>query len=161
MTEREKFIFELAFRDAWGSATQHNQNIYIHKDISDAGKIVCKENIKTFCSGLISYNKEYIDFIENIKTICDFGLKVGAAQKVLSVILKTYWCMEKISEPSSCPLDSRVIKKCNVKNEKSKLVKWTCIESIQEYMNYINQIKDTIKPKTLADWELEFWNGTI
>lgn len=160
MTEKEKFTFELAFRDAWGSATQHNQNIYI-KDISDADKIVCKEKIKKFCRDLISCEKKHINFVEKIKTILDFGLKIGAAQKVLSVILKTYWCMGKISEPSYCPLDSRVIRKCNIKNEKGELVKWTYIEDIQEYINYINQIKYTIKPKTLAEWELEFWNSTI
>ena len=77
---------------------------------------------------------------------------IGICQKLLNLYLKYLWCINEISMPPHCPIDSIVLKEANIK------FNWTEIDTLDQYKNIINSIKSTIGCLPLAVWELSIYN---
>jgi|GEM_PF-662235 len=81
--------------------------------------------------------------------------RIGTSQKLLNLVLKYLWCIGEIEVPHHCPIDSIIIKKFNPTSNTS----WTQLDSIIEYKEYIDAIRELIgKNTSIAKWELEVWN---
>ncbi len=83
--------------------------------------------------------------------------RIGIAQKALNLYLKYLWCVDLISEPPHCPFDSIVI--CNLRD--SADLKWTSIDTIEDYMMLVRSARKISKEKSLPVWELEIWSKSI
>ena len=150
MTEIDKFIFEMAFRNAWGPAKSRTKNNSRYRD--EFEHETCTKLVKEFCKKLVQQNKiiTKCDHYKNIQTLYAYGLKIWAAQKVLSVIIKMYWCMGKLPRPEVCPIDRLVMRHGKFD------VNWTQIEDIDEYKRIMDKL--IADNENIADWELQLWN---
>jgi hypothetical protein len=97
--------------------------------------ILSLKNYSEYSYPTVLYNNEY---------------KIGTAQKLLNLTLKYYWCLDWISVPPHCPIDSIVLKRADIKGEN-----WTEIVSIEKYQKIINQIREYAGKTDIATWELE------
>ena len=87
-----------------------------------------------------------------------FNFNVGHSQKLITLLLKYYWCLGWLNnEPPHCPLDRIVLTEANIK-EDGKTPSWTKMDSIEEYKKYIQKIKKVVGSKSIALWELEVFN---
>jgi hypothetical protein len=82
------------------------------------------------------------------------GFRVSHAQKSLSLVLKHYWCNGAIEEPPCCPIDRWVLKKARDPDPT-----WTHIDTLPEYHNKLDLIRQAAKdtpfgPISLSEWEL-------
>lgn len=159
MTEQEKFIFEIFFRTAWMAAvsrTKGNSRYLINIEPEK-----CKQEVKDFCRQLVHQSNTITkqQHYKNVEKLNDIGLEVWAAQKVLSVIMKLYWCIGKITKPEVCPIDRIVLRKgCGIKKN------WTKITDIDSYEDIMEQViikKCDYTDVDLADWELGLWNKVV
>lgn len=117
----------------------------------------CKKSVKKFCETLVQQSEPITKFqhYNNIEELVKCGLKVWAAQKVLSVIIKLYWCIGKIPQPEVCPIDRIVI----IGGCKIPGVNWTEINDMQTYMRIFEQVVEISDSKDgVANWELRLWN---
>jgi len=117
------------------------------------------------------------EHIQNIKSLSEFGTKVGReltgklgaaflraegykigiAQKLLNLHLKYLWCLGQIPEPPHCPVDALILKKSKEpKAVLAELTPWTKINLIEEYMATIEvlRIEADKENQRLATWEL-------
>lgn len=106
------------------------------------------------------------DHISNIKELADdlsskFSsclkngrFRIGIAQKALNLYLKYLWCAKYIPLPPHCPFDANVIR--NLPGCTN--VKWTLIDTIDEYTKLVGDAKNIAESKSLSEWELEIWN---
>lgn len=79
------------------------------------------------------------------------ALNVGAAQKLINLLLKYYWCLGWLSEPPHFPVDSRIQKCIPGKSRKS----WTAINTLSDYQSIIDCVKEQLKDgESLAEWGL-------
>lgn len=88
--------------------------------------------------------------------ILDRGrFRIGSAQKALNSYLKYLWCAGKIVTPPHCPFDSIIIDKL----PGCEGIKWTLLDDISEYRQIVSAARKKAGEETLAQWELETWNG--
>jgi hypothetical protein len=82
----------------------------------------------------------------------DHRLRYGTSQKAFNLYLKFLWRMGKIqAPPPHCPVDSIVL------NAGGIIGSWTQNDSEQEYMRWINALKEKANPLCLSEWEYEIW----
>lgn len=112
-------------------------------------------------------------FTEEISRRCGNSLnearfRIGISQKLINLYLKYQWCLGWSPEPPPhCPLDGQVIVylQKNVSGEelkeKIKNIRWTKMDSIEDYQNLVKTAEIVSKNKgckSIAEWELKFWN---
>ena len=93
---------------------------------------------------------------EHGKILRNNCLRIGTTQKALNLYLKFLWCLETDwVTPPHCPIDRIVLQKARI------VGKWTQLNSIDQYVCWISQLKDFAKGQeytNLAEWELTLWN---
>jgi hypothetical protein len=81
----------------------------------------------------------------------DHRLRYGTSQKAFNLYLKFLWRMGKIETPPHCPVDSIVL------NAGGIIGSWTRNDSEQEYIGWIDALRENASPLCLSDWEYEIW----
>jgi predicted house-cleaning noncanonical NTP pyrophosphatase (MazG superfamily) len=85
--------------------------------------------------------------------------RIGNAQKALNLFLKYLWCLEEIPPPPHCPFDFGIINKFKRTLPPGVPTKWTELDRIEHYREYVNAARTLAHPHSLAKWELEIYNG--
>lgn len=80
--------------------------------------------------------------------------RIGVAQKALNLYLKYLWCAGRIPMPPHCPFDARIISRLRFEAP----VRWTKLDSIQEYELLVRAARAVAGDQPLAAWELGVWN---
>lgn len=102
----------------------------------------------TYLSDALS--KAFADILTNGR------FRIGIAQKALNLYLKYLWCAGYIGPvPPHCPFDSIIIRKL----PGCERITWTSIDSINEYSRLVSKAKRIADGRSLAEWELEIWEG--
>lgn len=78
--------------------------------------------------------------------------RIGTAQKVLNLYLKYLWCYDLIVMPPHCPIDNQILIKAKVTG-----VRWTTVDSIEQYKDWIKKIRNVAGKQLIAQWELTEW----
>ncbi|EMQ95192.1 hypothetical protein D778_02713 [Xanthomarina gelatinilytica] len=93
------------------------------------------------------------NYTKSFNNILKAPINIGVSQKLLNLALKYYWCLGLLPEPPHCPVD-RIIQQKLYKQPK---VNWTQLDSVDMYMQIINDVKVLAKQNnlSLAQWELE------
>lgn len=79
--------------------------------------------------------------------------RIGTAQKALNLYLKYLWCADLAALPPHCPIDYLILQLAGVTG-----VKWTTVDSITDYAEWIKRIKAVALHQPIAEWELGVWN---
>lgn len=87
--------------------------------------------------------------------LADGRFRIGTAQKALNLYLKYLWCLGEVPEPPHCPIDAVVLRHVPA----CKDVRWTRIDSIEEYRRIIGCAKIAAKGVSLAQWELVLYSA--
>ena len=151
---------------SWSASVQHN-SIYAN-DVNRNKRIEFRHEIEKFIDECMisKYKKaiteeEHIHNLEEIKNFAEnkFSLilknkkhKIGTIQKHLNLLLKYYWCNGWIKMPVHCPIDRIILNEAGIND-----VSWTKLEKIGEYEETIMRLRNVIKEKNLAEWELRIW----
>jgi hypothetical protein len=164
--KKQNFLVEEIWLLTFGGAFQHSG---IYKPTT---KEKDRTNFRTMLRDyientiLVDYKAQVtndVTHLENIQAICSFTgsftevlkapINIGISQKLLNLALKYYWCLGIFPEPPHCPVD-RIIQQ---KVYKVPLVNWTQLDSIETYMQIINDVKAIAEKDklTIAKWELE------
>ncbi len=130
------------FRNAYASEVMKVAKMY-NRSVSDVEHI---SNMRTIKSVIES---GYSDLL--------FGgeLKVGTIQKSLNLYLKYLWCLEEITVPPHCPIDSLILEQIKVYDS------WTKLNSFKTYMEWVMKLRNLSKSlgySSIQDWECEVWN---
>jgi hypothetical protein len=167
METDHKFQFVLInaiFRDAVASSVMHNR-LYLNGNTLETEKGKVKQEwLKLLCQRSLKYKtkiiskKDYFDDVEEIKDAMNMefseiiNFQYSHAQKSMSIFLKHLWCIERINEPPSCPIDSIVLKAAGLGNER-----WTQIHTKEKFIELFERIEDHahMNSKSIAQWELE------
>lgn len=91
---------------------------------------------------------KYLRGEEELPLGCATGFRISHAQKSLSVYLKHLWCMDAVSEPPQCPIDSYVLRKLGIPGT------WTRIGTIEEHRQIVQAMRSNVGSQSLAQWEL-------
>jgi hypothetical protein len=85
--------------------------------------------------------------------------RVSHAQKSISVYIKHLWCCGEIAEPNICPVDRVILKRTAAKN-RFDLLKWTGVNSIEEYRVRFDFIRQAAHAASMsvACWELSHFS---
>ncbi len=75
-------------------------------------------------------------------------LRYGTSQRAFNLYLKYLWRMGKAAMPPHCPVDRVVLDEAGIDGC------WTRCDSEQEYMQWINKIREKT---SLARWEYDVW----
>lgn len=79
--------------------------------------------------------------------------RIGPAQKALNLFLKYLWCAGVLNvAPPHCPFDSFVI------NHLGLNIRWTRLDSIEEYQQLVAAAVAAAHGEELSEWELELYN---
>ncbi len=81
--------------------------------------------------------------------------RIGTAQKALNLYLKYLWCLREVAEPPHCPIDAVVLRYVPTCRE----VRWTKLDSIEEYRHIIASAKIAAEGASLARWELALYSA--
>lgn len=160
-----EFLKSDLFMNSWAAAVQHNK---VYSDgVMQNKKDNLIRDIELYVNELSKQYRDNIsedEHIENIKNIKYYieskyseilyknSIKIGTVQKFFNLLLKYYWSCNYIKEPPHCPVDRIVLQTINIKD-----VNWTKIDSVDEYRNVIERIKENIKGQSLSKWELSAW----
>jgi hypothetical protein len=177
-----KFIKRMILRNSVNAALQR-ANIY------DGGADVelKREFKKKAKDWLVDFGERYSrkkateeNWIKEVESLADmltrkYGeylndnrLKIGVAQKMISLYLKYLWLLEdKDKKPLFAVLDRGIMKKAHIKNPPN----WTKLNCITEYKRVVLDIECFVKsqkPKKTgekftdgAEWEAEKWDDEI
>lgn len=83
--------------------------------------------------------------------------RIGIAQKALNLYLKYLWCVGLIPIPPHCPFDSIIIGHL----PECKDLKWTVIDSIDDYKRLVEAAREKADAKPIAEWELKIWLNSV
>jgi hypothetical protein len=85
--------------------------------------------------------------------------RIGVSQKIINLFLKYLWSVNLIKEPHHCPFDNIIKLKLQKYTDGHRLVYWTEMKSLKEYMNYVSAASRAAeKEKTsIAKWEMNHW----
>jgi len=86
--------------------------------------------------------------------LTDGRFRIGTAQKALNLYLKFMWCMGWIGEPPHCPFDAIILQYV----PECKNMRWTKLDSLDDYKRIVECSKIAARGKTLALWELDIYN---
>lgn len=165
--KKKLFIKNEFYILSWSASVQR---IKTYKDnVKDSDKLKFKNKIINFLDTEIIPNyknrvseKDHLNNILNLKYKADNfknnflhenNFNIGKSQKLLNLSLKYFWVNNWIMKPPHCPIDSIVLHNAKIKN-----IKWTKINSIDEYIKIIEDIKLFINDSDIANWELENFN---
>ncbi|WP_319229959.1 hypothetical protein [Draconibacterium orientale] len=89
----------------------------------------------------------------------DGRFRIGVSQKIINLFLKYMWSINEIPQPLHCPIDGIVKSHIEKHFGKTKLVDWTQLDNIHDYMDYISHINEMLKElvDSTAVWELKTW----
>lgn len=160
---------EVAMKESLKGALQQRQNTVYAAGTSDS----LRAQFRTFLSELIRLlatrytsplpvnDEEHCEAIRQISNIASlkFGkhlkggrLRYGTSQKAFNLYLKYLWRLGKtLLPPPHCPVDGIVLQEAKIRGS------WTRSDSEIEYRSWISQIRETARPRTLADWENDVW----
>ena len=81
------------------------------------------------------------------------GFRIAHSQKSLSLVLKHYWCHDKIDEPPACPVDRIMLREAHAPYP---LRTWTTVNTIEKYRIQLGILETaaTAKGQSVAVWEL-------
>jgi len=81
-------------------------------------------------------------------------LRLGRVQKFFNIYLKYLWVLNWIPEPPHCPFDSMVI------NRLGAVDRFTEFDDVDTYKKLLKlaRIQSKKEKKSIAEWELTFWN---
>ncbi|HDY75751.1 MAG TPA: hypothetical protein ENH49_04430 [Candidatus Marinimicrobia bacterium] len=85
--------------------------------------------------------------------------RIGISQKIINLFLKYMWSMGEIPEPCHCPVDGIVKSQIERRFGRSKLIDWTKLDNLHDYLEYINVIQKIIIQEkiSIAQWEFLNW----
>jgi hypothetical protein len=159
---KNKFIKDQLWNAAWRASTQRG-NIYSQNKNKDTLKKFRKD-LKKDVLEFIDKNIDCLlekDLLEKMEDLSrkhsrnGISFKIGHSQKLLNLMLKYYWCLEWLKYiPPHCPIDRQILIAAKVKIN-GKIPAWTKLNSIVEYRDMIEQIKDNEDIQCLSEWELK------
>lgn len=156
-------VLALTIMGAFGRSRTYAENT------SDQKKAVMREDLKSRLKSIGEKYKNPVPELAHVAEIEKLGkgmtsdyssilfngtFRVGTSQKALNLYLKYLWALQWIPEPPHCPVDSIVLSKIPGLGN----VKWTQIDSMEQYVNCITAAKKVAEPNSIARWELELWN---
>ncbi|HIC30278.1 MAG TPA: hypothetical protein EYO76_00015 [Flavobacteriaceae bacterium] len=163
--KKQNFLIEEIWLLTFGGAFQHS-GIY-KANTKEKTRTYFRNKLKSFIEQIVlkKYNQSVSDeeHLENIISISNYTasfkevlkapINIGISQKLLNLALKYYWCLGLLPEPPHFPVD-RIIQQ---KIYKQPLVNWTQLDTIDLYMQIINDARVLAKQHylSLAQWELE------
>jgi len=79
--------------------------------------------------------------------------RLSHAQKSLSVYCKHLWCMCKMGEPATCPVDRGILRAVYPRQD---VPLWTEVDKIDTHKEQLRRLQDgaDAKGQSLAVWEL-------
>lgn len=80
----------------------------------------------------------------------DGRFRIGTAQKALNLYLKYLWCFGRIVIPPHCPVDRMILDKVKLNHG----INWTKLDSIEDYREAIEILKQAAGKIPLAEWEI-------
>lgn len=119
------------------------EETYANGDVSESEHVA---NIAALADGLSA------DFAP---LLADGRFRIGPAQKALNLYLKYLWCADCIPRPPHCPVDAIVLRAADAPAD----ILWSKIDSVGAYLAAIAHLRTAAATTTLADWELQAWNG--
>lgn len=172
MKDRTEFIVNELWILAWAASVQRAK-LYGDKSNSVQSSIAAtkfREEVISFLTGSIipqyvkGCTEEEEQHYENIEALIAHakkvdpgilgvaGYKYGAAQKLLNLALKYYWCLGIVSEPLHRPIDRVIISKTRYSGK----INWTQILKKSRYEEVIKEVKAlaTLKGLSIAQWKL-------
>lgn len=81
-------------------------------------------------------------------------ISFGTVQKLLNLYLKYLWCIGLIHKPPNCPIDKTILD--NIGYD----INWTKMDR-KQYRNAIKKIDLKKGERSIAEWELNFWNNYL
>lgn len=165
MINKQNFLIEEIWLLTFGGAFQHS-GIY-KANTKEKARTYFRNMLKGYIEQIVlkEYkqpvsDEEHIEniigisnYTESFKEVLKAPINVGISQKLLNLALKYYWCLLLLPEPPHFPVD-RIIQQ---KIYKQPLVNWTQLDTIDMYMQIINDARVLAKQNnlSLAQWELE------
>jgi len=147
-------------------ASIQRNKIYNTNKVSDRDEIkrYWKEqlsNIHERSNDILASEENFIIEIETLKRnmLSKFPnliqFRISHSQKSINVFFKHLWCMDLITTPLQCPVDRTIL---SIANAPINQRLWGYIDSIEEYQNKINFLREKAKSDgfdNLAIWELQ------
>jgi len=136
------------FRKSFG---QELDNIVTDRGYRTLYNVTQEEHAKNISTLADTLTERHCDILRNGR------FRIGSAQKGLNLYLKYLWCAGEIIAPPHCPIDGGLIVKLGSAFRGNS---WTQIDDIEQYKKVIAaaQNKGKKEAKSLAEWELHYWN---
>src|SRR5664280_1058689 len=165
-TEQGRFLDNNLFSLTLMATTQRGK-VY-RANATEAERAALREGLRGALADLTPTYKNAVsdsDHVANIDALCKrltepYGsvlaggkLRVGSAQKALNLHLKYMWCLGRIAMPPHCPIDSIVL--VNIPGCGS--IRWTHLDSLNEYRDLISKARSVAGKESLAVWELRLY----
>lgn len=154
--ELHKFLFNEICALCFQAGVGRLKNVYVKKDEERRRAWRCrvKEELRKELGNPIrgNHSDRIQGFIDNIKddvVLKNGVLTFGVAQKILNLFLKYIWALGWTSEPASCPVDSRILRKIGMSN-----IRWSKMTR-EQYDAVMNCINTSAGERSHALWELE------
>jgi hypothetical protein len=168
---KDAFLVRAAFGSTLAGTAQRG-NLY-KKGASDTTRDEFREALRKSLERLTKRYRKRVSSAQhsaNIKKLSDQltashkralqggRFRIGSAQKALNLYLKFMWCFGRIERPPHCPFDARVLSKI----PNCKKVKWTSLDSIDEYRRIVKEAEGKAKAErlSLAEWEMREYQST-
>lgn len=84
--------------------------------------------------------------------------RIGISQKIINLFLKYMWSMGEIPKTCHCPMDGIVKSLIQKEPGKTVLVDWTQLDAMNDYLDYVNAVKQIAEKDNLSITEWEFHN---
>lgn len=178
--EMLKFLnYEILSFTIKASITRGNKEVYranISENKRDDFRKFLKDKLLSYAR---MYRDRYVDSEQHIRNIQNLAdevtsrhksilrekrFNIGRAQKLLNLYLKYLWTVGKMDNwktkmPPHCPFDYKVVN--HLRKIDPSLKNWTELVSVRDYKNYLRAAEEILKKskhKSLAEWELDFYN---
>ena len=94
------------------------------------------------------------------KVLFQEKFRVGVSQKVINLFFKYLWSAGLMNEPVHCPIDNIVKQRVENIFKNAELQYWTEFDDLESYKKYIFYLKKIAESenKSIAKWEMNFWN---
>ena len=167
----EAFLLEQIFGLAFQAMAQRG-HLYPQADVSAADKEKWRQRLFALALSLdgaeISSMEDdaYIAFLQNLQTqvnawpesqaaLKDGRWRVGSVQKMVNLWLKYMWCDGRVPPPPHFPVDGVTLQKIPAMKD----VRWTQMDSWDQYRTIIQHARRLVGSEPLALWELRTWKS--
>lgn len=181
MTQKKRFLINQAIATSIIAAFQHAGVYAAGLKANDPRKKSLREELAERLRSLGEKYHEPVTGEEHCRNIEEFAniltekykrvgllrkerFRIGVAQKALNLYLKNLWCLEIIPPPPPCPLDRQIIDKLGLKSSERSEYNWTKLDKIERYRELISLCDKAAREKksqSIAEWELEVYEGSI